>query len=74
MTNIILISHGHSILTALECIVYDNACGLHAYCLNRDPNFFKNTRFLVDRFHYSNHTGKTVYACSLSSKLYNQPT
>lgn len=47
--------------------MYDNACGLHTYCLNRDPNFFKITKFLVDRFHWSNHKGKSVhcYQCIL---------
>ena len=56
--------YNHTILclvfffTAPQYIVYDNACGLHTYCLNRDPNFFKTTKFLVDRFHWSNHRGK----------------
>ena len=26
-----------------------------AYALKRDPGFFKNLRFLTDRFHYRNH-------------------
>ena len=38
-------------------IVYDAACLLHAYCLNRDPLFFKDTKFLCDVFHWKNHTG-----------------
>ena len=25
------------------------------YCLNRAPNFFKDTLFLVDKFHWYNH-------------------
>ncbi len=40
--------------TAPDVIIYDNACNLHAYCLNRNPKFFQKTWFLVDRF---NHTG-----------------
>ena len=52
----------YSSLTAPECIVYDNTCGLHTYCLKRDPQFFKETRFLADRFHWGNHTGKTENA------------
>ena len=44
--------------TAPTTIVYDNCCNLHNYCLNREPDFFKETKFLVDRFHWSNHTGK----------------
>ena len=37
--------------------MYDNSCNLHDYCLNRDPGFFKNTKFFVDRFHWVNHKG-----------------
>ena len=42
---------------APEVVVYDFACSLHEYCLNRAPAFFCGTRFVVDRFHWSNHTG-----------------
>lgn len=45
---------------APETIVYDNCCNLHSYCLNRDPVFFKETKFVVDRFHWKNHTGCCV--------------
>ena len=46
---------------APKVVIYDNACNLHAYCrLNRDPLFFKSTWFLVDRFHWPNHTGMQV--------------
>ncbi len=38
-------------------IVYDNSCRLHLYCLNREPAFFKNSRFYVDRFHWRGHIG-----------------
>ena len=38
-------------------IVYDNACKLHVYRLNREPGHFQNTLFLVDRFHWRGHTG-----------------
>ena len=41
--------------TAPSTIIYDRACQLHTYCLNRDPAFFKNTTFFVDRFHWPNH-------------------
>ena len=37
---------------APKIVIYDNACNLQNYCLNRDPLFFKNTLFLVDRFHW----------------------
>ena len=28
-----------------KIVVYDNACGLHQYCLNREPIFFQKTSF-----------------------------
>lgn len=30
---------------------------LHQYCLNREPIFFQNTTFFVDRFHRRGHIG-----------------
>ena len=27
-----------------------------AYALTQDPGFFKNSRFLIEQFHYRNHT------------------
>lgn len=44
---------------APKVVIYDNACNLHDYALNRDPGFFKNTKFFVDRFHWFNHKGKS---------------
>jgi Kyakuja-Dileera-Zisupton transposase len=40
---------------APKVVVYDFACALHDYCLNRQPAHFKHTAFLVDRFHWYNH-------------------
>ncbi|XP_078659981.1 uncharacterized protein LOC144904724 [Branchiostoma floridae x Branchiostoma belcheri] len=42
---------------APRVIIYDNACRLHQYCLNREPTFFRDTLFCVDRLHWVNHTG-----------------
>lgn len=42
---------------APEVIVYDFACALESFCLNRSPSFFARTRFVVDRFHWYNHVG-----------------
>lgn len=47
---------------APELVIYDNACRLHEYCLNRDPAFFKKTKFVVDKFHWKNHSGKLPYS------------
>ena len=47
-------------LLAPRVIIYGNACNLHSYCLNRDPDYFRETVFLVDRFHWKNHKGIIV--------------
>lgn len=36
-------------------IIYDFACQLSEYCLNREPLLFQNSTFLIDRFHRCNH-------------------
>lgn len=40
---------------APKLIVYDFACSLQEYCLNREPEFFGGTKFGIDRFHLKNH-------------------
>ncbi|XP_052680106.1 uncharacterized protein LOC128160826 [Crassostrea angulata] len=42
---------------APSTVIYDNSCKLHTYCLNRYPDFFRGTWFLVDRLHWFNHRG-----------------
>ena len=37
-------------------VYYDNSCHALEYALNREPDFIKDTLFLVDRFHYPNHS------------------
>ena len=49
---IIVIICNLSIIAAPSTVIYDNACNLHQYCLNREPVYFKHTWFLVDRFHW----------------------
>ena len=49
--------------TAPKCVIYDIACQLHKYCLNREPHFFKNTVFYVDRFHWKCHIGCSSGYC-----------
>ena len=53
------------LIAAPRVIVYDNACNLHTYCLNRDPVFFKHSRFLIDRLHWRDHTGECVIALNV---------
>ncbi|RQM12737.1 hypothetical protein B5M09_011294 [Aphanomyces astaci] len=49
-------------------VIMDNACNLHTYCLRREPYFFRNVWFLVDRLHYCNHVN-----CSSGYKVDNFP-
>ena len=55
--------------SAPDVIVYDFACALQDYCLNREPYFFRNSKFLVDRFHWFNHA---ACARSYNLSLYEQ--
>ena len=52
-----LFCNDSTFFSAPKVIIYDNACSLHQYCLNRDPEFFKNTEFYIDRLHWDNHVG-----------------
>ena len=38
----------------LEGVIFDFACGLHCYALNREPLDFEYLRFLVDDSHWQN--------------------
>jgi len=51
---------------APKMVIYDNACHLHTYCLNRDPVRYQATQFKIDRFHWKNHT-----ACSSGYHLHS---
>jgi hypothetical protein len=55
----VLLNHG-LIVSAPSLIIYDNCCNFHNYCLGRDALFFENSRFVVDRLHWKNHTGNIV--------------
>lgn len=50
----------HTILTRFDkipkLILYDNGCNLNEYILNRYPWEFKDSRILVDGFHFNSHT------------------
>ena len=41
-------------LKNLEGVIFDFACGLHRYALNREPLDFEHLRFLVDGSHWQN--------------------
>lgn len=42
--------------TPPEVVIYDNACNLSEYVLNRTPFLFRRTQFLVDEFHFKSHS------------------
>ncbi|KAH8929600.1 hypothetical protein BT69DRAFT_1307022 [Atractiella rhizophila] len=43
-------------------------CALGPYCLKREAEFFKNTRFLIDQMHHHDHT-KCSAACFMSNYM-----
>jgi hypothetical protein len=45
---------------ARRVVIYDNACKLLEYCMNREPTFFQDTIFLIDRLHAKTHVGCTA--------------
>ena len=36
-------------------IIYDNSCNAKDFCDNREPEYFKDTHWFVDRTHYQHH-------------------
>ncbi len=53
----------HRFHAAPQVTIYVNACKLHQYCLNREPHFFPNILFVVDRFHWRGHIGCSAAYC-----------
>lgn len=41
---------------APRVIIYDFACALQPYCMLREPEFFQNSLFVIDKFHAADHT------------------
>ena len=42
-------------IVALESVIYDNACNASLYCLKREPKFFEDTHFCIDKMHIRYH-------------------
>jgi len=42
-------------IETLKWLIYDNACHFRLYAMLRHPHFFFKIRFLIDKFHGSNH-------------------
>ena len=55
--------------TAPSYIFYDNACQLNEYCLNREPEFFRGSKFFHDVFHSYNHKCAKTYRSRRVSHL-----
>ncbi|EJD38753.1 hypothetical protein AURDEDRAFT_71895 [Auricularia subglabra TFB-10046 SS5] len=56
--------------TAPKVVIYDFACALGPYCMLREAEFFKDTGFIIDKFHASGHKACSP-ACFASSYIYN---
>ena len=39
-----------------ELFMMDNGCNVHLFVKGREPQHFSSTRFLIDEFHYRDHT------------------
>lgn len=44
-----------NVVPAPDVIVYDNACHLADYALNREPDWIRLSRLVIDRLHFANH-------------------
>lgn len=51
---------------APEVVVYDFACALGPYCMQREAEYWRDTLFVIDRFHASGHKTCSA-ACMLST-------
>lgn len=49
---------------APSVVVYDNGCNAHTYVLNREPDWCKDTLYVVDKLHYKGHV-----ACSIGYNI-----
>ncbi|KAK4699776.1 hypothetical protein P7C70_g6480, partial [Phenoliferia sp. Uapishka_3] len=57
---------------APRTIIYDFGCALGIYCWAREPKYWRNTRFMIDQFHQSDHSACSD-ACRLSTYMKNDP-
>ncbi|EJD40800.1 hypothetical protein AURDEDRAFT_69785 [Auricularia subglabra TFB-10046 SS5] len=56
--------------TAPRVVIYDFACTLGPYCMLREAEFFKNTVFIIDKFHASGHKACSP-ACFASNYVFD---
>ncbi|KAJ8074611.1 hypothetical protein PM082_015514 [Marasmius tenuissimus] len=58
---------------APRCVIYDFACALGPYCMSREPHFFKDMQFMIDKFHAPGHS-KCSSACFLANYVTTDPS
>ena len=65
--------------TMPEHVFFDFACQLHEYCMNREPDLFRNTRFWHDLFHQIGHlcgynfrSGRVLGLTGINSEICEQ--
>lgn len=58
--------------TAPSVVIYDFACQLAPYCRSREPEFFKDTLFVIDEMHANGHSSCSQ-ACFLSNYMQTRP-
>jgi Kyakuja-Dileera-Zisupton transposase len=58
--------------TAPSVVIYDFACQLAPYCRSREPEFFKDTLFVIDEMHAKGHSSCSQ-ACFLSNYMQTRP-
>lgn len=49
-------------------VAYDNSCNLHAYWMNREPEFFMHTCDKVDALHKKGHTKCSINKCTSTAR------
>ncbi|EJD35014.1 hypothetical protein AURDEDRAFT_75654, partial [Auricularia subglabra TFB-10046 SS5] len=73
---------GHDdVFSALYCyfermprkFIYDFACALAPYCMAREPDLFRNTLCICDKFHGSNHSSCSD-ACMMTNYIKTDPS
>lgn len=58
---------------APKVVIYDFACQLGPYCMSREPEFFKDTLFVVDEMHANGHSNCSQ-ACFVSNYMQVRPS
>ena len=52
-----------------KVVIYDFGCQLEEYCMARDPFYFQDVVFVIDKFHHFNHTCCAMYKLAFYTHL-----